>query len=271
MLNTYLPQASIKLALALLLTVLVSGLPTVSAEIVEQAIDYQDDGQSLRGYAYFDDSSDDKRPGILVVHEWWGLHDYARSRARQLAAMGYVAMAVDMYGVGQLADHPSEAREFMQVVTANVNTWRGRASAALTQLKALEMVDVSRIGAIGYCFGGATVLQLAYGGADLRGVVSFHGSLPIPEPRALPRIRASILVEHGAADSFVPVAGIAQFQETLEGAGVDWQMHYHAGAKHSFTNPDAAQHGMQGIAYNAAADARSWQSMRAFFAEVFDR
>lgn len=239
------------------------------AEIRSESIEYQDGEVSLRGHLAWDDSLQGPRPGIIVGHEWWGLNDYARSRAEQLAGMGYVAFAVDMYGAGKATTHGSQAKEWLQQITANSDAWRARALLGVDILRKRPEVDANRLAAVGYCFGGATVTEMAYAGADLAGVVSFHGTLPPAREDDLGRIKAKILVEHGAADGFVPAERIAQFQAALEQAGADWQMDIHGGAKHGFTNPAADSFGMDGLAYNAEADRRSWESMQRFFAEIF--
>jgi len=240
------------------------------AEVQTKTIEYNDGDTPLRGYLAWDDAVQGPRPGVIVVHEWWGLNDYARTRAEQLAGMGYVAFAVDMYGDDKVTEHGNEAKEWMQQITANMDAWRRRALLGLEVLRQQEKVDPQQVAAIGYCFGGATVMQMAYSGADLAGVVSFHGSLPPAAPEDLGRIKARILVEHGAADGFVPAERIAQFQEALEKADADWRMVINGGAKHSFTNPGADAYGIEGLAYDANADHRSWRDMQDFFAEIFD-
>jgi len=239
------------------------------AAVQTKTIEYQDGEVSLRGHLAWDDSIQGPRPGVIVVHEWWGLNDYARKRAEQLAEMGYAALAVDMYGQDKVTEHGSQAKEWMEQITGNIETWRRRALLGLDLLGRQEQVNAQQMAAIGYCFGGATVMQMAYSGADLAGVVSFHGSLPPPTADDLGRIKARILVEHGAADGFVPAERIGRFQEALSQAGADWRMVIHGGAKHSFTNPGADSYGIDGLAYNAEADRRSWQDMQAFFNEIF--
>ncbi|MGE0487388.1 MAG: dienelactone hydrolase family protein [Gammaproteobacteria bacterium] len=238
------------------------------AAVREQTVDYRDGDLALQGALYYDDARSGPRPGVLVIHEWWGLNDYARERARQLAELGYVAFAVDMYGAGKVTEHPKQAGEWAGVVTANVAAWRQRALAALAVLRGQSVVDPTRLGAIGYCFGGASVLQLAYSGADLRGVVSFHGSLPPVDAAEVGGIRASILVEHGGGDSFVSAERVAAFETALADSPVDWRLTVHGGARHGFTNPHAGEYGLEGLAYDARADRRSWEAMRAFLAEV---
>lgn len=239
------------------------------AEVQTKAIEYKDSDVPLRGYLAWDDSAQGPRPGVIVVHEWWGLNDYARKRAEQLAGMGYVAFAVDMYGDDKVTEHGNQAQEWMQQITANIEAWRRRALLGLDLLRKQDQVNPQKVAAIGYCFGGATVMEMAYSGADLAGVVSFHGSLPPATPEDLGRIKARILVEHGGSDSFVPPERVAKFQDALNQAGADWRMVINGGAKHSFTNPGADSYGIDGLAYNAEADRRSWQDMQDFFAEIF--
>lgn len=236
------------------------------AEIKMEALDYQGGDTALKGYLYYDDASDEKRPGVLVVHEWWGLNDYAKQRARALAELGYVALALDMYGEGKTTEHPQTAGEWAGAVTAELG--RERFAAAHALLRDHALTDDGKIGAIGYCFGGGVVLRAAKSGADLRGVVSFHGSLP-PEPVEPGTIKASILVCHGADDSFTSAEQVQAFQQSLKNAGADWQFITYGGAKHSFTSKAADTRGIPALAYNAKADRRSWAAMRSFFDEIF--
>jgi len=207
---------------------------------------------------------------VLVVHEWWGLNDFAREQARWLAEMGYVAFAPDMYGKGQVTNDPSQARELSgQFYGDNSSLMRERAAAGLDVLRRQNNVDRNRIAAIGFCFGGTTVLQLAYSGADIDGVVSFHGSLPSPAEADDEQIRAMILVLHGADDPVVSDEQAAQFQDAMKRASADWQMIYYGGAGHSFTNPAADDLNMPGVAFNADANRRSRRHMKLFFDELF--
>lgn len=256
-------------ATSFILTLLLFTLVTVSAQaaVKSETVEYKDGETALRGYLYWDDAVEGKRPGVLVVHEWWGLDDHARQRAEKLAALGYVAFATDMYGAGQVTEHAQKAGEWAQQITANLEAWRARAELGLAQLKEHPKVDAARLAAIGYCFGGSTVMQLAYGGADLHGVVSFHGSLPLAEEP--PDIKAQILVAHGADDPFVDAAHLDKFIQGLKDAGAKWQVNIYSGARHSFTNPDAGSHGMDALAYDATADRRSWAAMELFFEEIF--
>ena len=245
-------------------------VPDVAAGIAQKEIAYEHDGEQLQGHLYWDDTRTDKRPGVIVVHEWWGLDDYAKERAIKLAKMGYVAFAIDMYGVGKVTEHPDKAGEWMKINTSNVERWRDRALTALALLKQSEWVDNSRLAAIGYCFGGATVMQMAYAGADLDGVVSFHGSLPLPDVMLDEgEIKTKILVAHGGKDPFVSKDKLIEFETALENLKADVQVVIYAGAKHSFTNPGADARGMEALQYSPDADRRSWQQMQMFFAEIF--
>lgn len=239
------------------------------AEVQTKNVTYQHQDLELVGYLAWDDQFEGRRPGVLVVHEWWGLNGYARLRAEKLAQLGYVAFALDMYGQ-KVTEHPQEAREWSSAVRENVESWRQRAQAGLEVLRRQENVDPEQIAAIGYCFGGSTVQQLAYSGAPVKGVVSFHGGLTTPEADRTEPIKARILACHGAADPFIPEQAAQEFREALSEAGADWQMIYYADARHSFTNPDADERNIDGIQYNRKADVRSWHHMRLFFAELFD-
>jgi dienelactone hydrolase len=248
---------------------LAADVAPAAAAVKTRTVTYEYDGVQLKGFLAWDDVVQGKRPGVLVVHEWWGLNDYARGRARQLAKMGYVAFAPDMYGEGKTTEHPREAGEMATAVRKNVKTWQGRAQAGLKVLQDNENVDPARLAAIGYCFGGSTALQLAYSGADLKAVVTFHAALPVPDEEQARAIKAKVLVCHGAADKFIPEATAVKFRAALEAAKVDYEMIYFGGAVHSFTVKGADKHGNPGMAYNAEADHRSWQAMRGLFHEAF--
>ena len=239
------------------------------AAVKTQAVEYQVDGQSFTGYLAYDDSIKEKRPGVLVVHEWWGLGDYEKRRARMLAELGYVAFVVDMYGTGKLTDKPEQAKAWMTEVTTDVEWWRERAKNGIRQLQKQPMVDGENIAAIGYCFGGGTVLQLAYGDSNLKGVVSFHGSLPIPDSESFGKIKPRILVTHGNADGFVPREIVNKFQLTLDEAKANWEMITYGNVRHSFTNPKADTRGIEALKYDAYADQHSWQAMQNFLSSVF--
>jgi dienelactone hydrolase len=238
------------------------------ATIVTQTIAYDHDGVALEGHLAYDSSVSGKRPGILVVHEWWGLNDYARSRADKLARMGYVAFALDMYGKGKSTEHPDQAAAWMKAVNTNMDQWLQRAVAGLEVLKRHPQVDPRRLAAIGYCFGGATVQVLAYGGTKLKGVVSFHGSLIPPSADQAARTDARILICHGAQDPMNAPEAVSTYVNAMNATTIDWQLIAYGGTRHSFTNPDADKRGMAALAYSPSADRRSWQHMTNFLDEV---
>ncbi len=258
----------IRSCLALALT-LVPG-KEVQAKLVTKTIEYQQDGMVFKGFLAYDDSFQGKRPGVLVVHEYWGLNDFAKKEAEKLAGMGYVALAADMYGNGMVTKEPAEAaRMANELRVKNKPLLRARAQAALQTLAANPMVAPARLGAIGFCFGGTTVLELAYSGAALKGVVSFHGGLTSPAPEDLKGIKAAILVLHGADDPHVKAEDIAAFQEAMRKGGIDWQMVYFGNAVHGYMNPENGSDNSRGVAYNPKAAKRSWQHMQDFFKEMF--
>jgi dienelactone hydrolase len=244
-------------------------VPSTRAAVQSKEVSYSHEGVNFKGHLAWDDSVQGKRPAVLVVHEWWGLNDYARQRADKLAALGYVAFACDMYGEGKVTTHPEEAGQMAGEVRKNVKTWQGRAQAALKILQDHELVDAQKIAAIGYCFGGSTALELAYTGADLAAVVTFHGALPVPDSDQARAIKAKVLICHGARDGFIPEETIHKFRTALEDAKVDYEMDYYGGAVHSFTVPEAGKVGNPGMAYSPEADHRSWTSMLRLFNEVF--
>lgn len=245
-------------------------LGVAQAVVQSKAVQYQDGDTPLTGHLYWDDAIEGERPGVLLIHEWWGLNDYAQKRGYMLAELGFVAFAADMYGDGHVTTKPDQAREWMQAVTADVEGWRERALLGLEQLRASGMVANDQLAAIGYCFGGATVLQLSYANAPLRGVVSFHGALPAAPEEVKGKVGPKILVLHGQADSFVAPEVVTNFRNKLDEAGANWEMNTYGGARHGFTNPDAGKFGIPNLAYNEQADVRSWARMQAFFTEIFD-
>jgi dienelactone hydrolase len=262
----------IRLASVLLAMIMAVGVALqAGAEIRSETVEYRHGETRLEGQLYWDDRMAKKRPAVLVVHEWWGLTDSIRTKAHRLAELGYVALAADMYGQGKVAEHPAEAKEWMGQITENVEQWRQRAMAGLDLLRNREEVDPSRMAAIGFCFGGATVMQLAYGGADLQGVISFHGSLPAPDKEVTGPIQPSVLAFHGSADSFVPIERVQEFQEGLDRIGADWHFVTYGGARHGFSIPEADAHGMENLEYDPLAADRSWKHMRIFFKEIFAR
>lgn len=236
------------------------------AEVKEEQVTYKQGNINLKGYLYYDDAVKGPRPGILVVHEWWGLNEYSKRRARSLAEEGYIALAVDMYGEGKTTEHPKTAGEWSNAVTGELRN--ARFGAAYELLRTHELTDKKKIAAIGYCFGGGVVLREALAGADLVGVVSFHGALPTEgvEPGMA---KAKILVCHGAADPFNPPDQVVKFWQVLDKSGADWEFIAFGGAKHSFTSKEADSHGIPALAYNEAADRRSWAAMNRFFKEIF--
>ena len=254
----------------------VSAAAMLNAKIVTKAVAYEQAGVKLEGYLAYDDSkvsAGHKAPGVLVVHEWWGLNDYAKRRAAQLAELGYVAFAVDMFGVGVITADPKKAGELAGQFYGKP-LMAERAQAGLDQLLATGLVEAGQVAAIGYCFGGSTVQALAYAGAPLAGVVSFHGGLiPVPADAA-GRTKAKILVCHGAVDPFVNKEAVDAFTKAMNDGKFDYQFVSYAGAVHTFTNPDAdkiaAATGLP-IAYSPTADKRSWTHMKDFFAEIFGR
>jgi dienelactone hydrolase len=251
------------------LTLVCLALTEVEAKIVTQTVEYGQNGTVMRGFLAYNDSFKSKRPGVLVVHEWWGLNDFARERALKLAGLGYVALAADMYGGGATTRDREEAGKLAGALLGNPDLLRARAQAALKVLAADPRVDPKRLAAIGFCFGGTTVLELAYSGADLAGVASFHGGLPRTQPGDLKRLKASILVLHGADDPHVSPADIAAFEQAMRQAGADWQMVFFGGAVHGFTNPAAGDNRASGVAYDPRAARRSWRCLQEFFRDIW--
>lgn len=234
-----------------------------------EKIEYQHNGKTYIGSIAYDVNLKGKRPGVLVVHEWWGLDNYARIRAQQLAELGYVAFACDMYGDGKLAAHPDDARKMSGEVRKNIADWQARGAAALKVLTEHELVDKTRLGAMGYCFGGTTSLQLAASGADLKAVVTFHAALPKFTEDDAKKIKAKVLICHGADDFFIPKESVEAFQTTLKGARVPMTFEAYPDAFHSFTVPGVDKRMIKGMAYNLAADTKSWASMKKHFEEAF--
>ena len=239
------------------------------AEVKTKVVEYRDGDVVLEGFLAWDDAVKGARPGVLIVHQWLGVTDNERMRAERLAALGYVAFAADLYGKGVRPASMEEAASLSGRWKAERARLRVRVAAGLAELKRQPLVDSRRVAAIGYCFGGTAALELARSGAELAGVVTFHGGLDSPNPADGRNIRGKVLVLHGADDPYVPAADIAAFQQELRQAGVDWQMVYYSGAVHSFTQKEAGSDSSRGAAYNERADRRSWQAMREFFAELF--
>lgn len=237
----------------------------------EDNVSYTGDNISMNGYVVYDENKEGVRPAVIVVPEWWGLNDYPKHRARQLAELGYIAIAIDMYGDGKVADNPDSAGKYATPFYKDPQMAKRRFDAALAKLKTYSQVDTTKIAAIGYCFGGAQVLNMARLGENLKGVVSFHGNL-MGVPADKKTLKASILACNGAADTFVPAAEIASFKKEMDAVGADYTFKSYEGALHAFTNPAATEAGKKfglKIAYNAAADSASWQDMKAFFGKIF--
>ncbi len=246
---------------------------SVWAEIKGETVDYSSNGVTLKGYLAYDDSSAAKRPGVLVVHEWWGHNEYARQRARMLAEMGYTALAVDMYGDGKLAEHPKDAKAFMMEVLNNMDALKARFMVAKETLAGHETVDNEKIAAIGYCFGGGVVLGMARQGVDLDGVASFHGSLGTQTPAKKGAVKARVRVFTGAQDPMIPDEQVKLFEEEMKAADADYEVVVYPNATHSFTNPDADAFGKKfdmPLAYDADADKDSWAKLSAFLMDVFE-
>jgi dienelactone hydrolase len=239
--------------------------PAANAEIRGETVEYQSGDTVLKGYIAYDDAIEGKRPGVLVVHEWWGLNDYVRERARMLAELGYTALAVDMYGDGKTADHPDNAKEFATAARQNWETGKARFMKGLEVLHSHASVDPGRTAAIGYCFGGSVVLDMARAGADLDAVASFHGGLGTGNPATPGQVKARVLVLTGAADPMVPAEQVAGFKKEMEDAGAEYRVVSYEGAKHSFTNPAAdevAQKFGMPVGYDPKADEDSWEQMK---------
>lgn len=253
---------------------LVMALLTLSsaafAKLETKVIEYKQGDVTLEGYLAYDTKFKGPRPGVLVVHEWMGLDGYVKSRAEQLAKLGYVAFAADIYGKGVRPTTMEDAAKTSSSYKANPELWRARAVAGLETLKAQKNVDGKKIAGIGYCFGGSTVLELARAGVELNGVVSFHGNfatkLPVKGPGV---VKTKVLVLHGANDPFVKEDEYEDFIEEMQKSKADWQMISYGNAVHKFSNPDAGNDPSLGFAYDKSADQRSWSAMESFFKEIF--
>ena len=258
----------------ILLALLLGGCTvTAQAHVHGDEVTYTSGDTTLKGYLAYNTDVEGKAPAVLVVHEWWGHNEYARRRARMLAEMGYTALAVDMYGDGKTADHPDEAGAFAGQVMSNLDEARSRFLAAVAFLKKQESVDPDHIAAIGYCFGGGVVLNMARMGLELDGVASFHGSLAAKTPAEEGKVKAAVLVCHGADDQFTTPEQLEAFKKEMKDAGVDLTYKEYPGAKHSFTNPDAdaaAEKFGLPLGYDQAADKQSWKDLETFLQEVFE-
>jgi dienelactone hydrolase len=238
------------------------------AEVVFKTVEYKEGSTTLEGLSVYDDATQGKRPAVLVVHQWKGLGDYEKKRAEMLARLGYNVFAVDIYGKGVRLTNPKDASAEAAKYKNNRPLLRARVNAGLAVLQKHDLTDTTKVAAIGYCFGGTTALELARSGADISGVVSFHGGLsaPIPAPA---KIKAKVLALHGADDPNVPPAEVAAFEDEMRKAKADWALVSYGGAVHSFTDWNAGNDNSKGSAYNEKADKRSWEAMKSFFAEIF--
>ena len=250
---------------------LVLGGTMSEAKIVSKPIEYSSAGLTMQGTIAWDDASPAQRPGVLVAHDWMGEGPFSRSKAEALAKLGYVALAVDLYGKGVRAENADEAGKLAGALKGDRPLLRARMRAAMDTLLANKMVDAKRVAAIGYCFGGSAVLELARSGADVAGIVTFHGGLDTPTPQDAKNIKGKVLVLHGADDPFSPLPQVIALNQEMKDAGVDYQIVLYSHAVHSFTNPAAGSDNSKGAAYNAEADRRSWEAMKGFFSEIFKK
>lgn len=249
--------------------VLLAFASAASAEVQTREIEYKQGDTILQGLIAWDGAAKGKRPGVLVVHEWWGHNEHARNQAKRLAEAGYVGFALDMYGKGKVATHPKDAEAFMNEATKDPAVLAARFNAALAKLTQDSRVAPDKIAAIGYCFGGSVVLGRARAGADLAAVVSFHGALATKSPAEKGKVKARVLVLTGAADPMIPPEQVEAFNKEMTAAGATFHVVSYPGARHSFTNPNADKAGMDALAYNAEADKKSWAAMLELFQQVF--
>ena len=261
-------------SMVIALVMVCAGLAAAAPKIEGKSVEYTAGGVTLKGYIAYDKNVKGKRPGVLVVHEWWGQNEYVRKRARMLAELGYTALALDMYGEGRLASHPDDAGKFSSELMKNFPVAKERFLAALDFLKKQPTVDPDRIAAIGFCFGGGVVLNMARQGVDLKGVASFHGSLAVIKPDKPTPIRAAVRVYNGADDKFISAEAIEALKKEMAEQKVNFKFVNYPGAVHAFTNPEATEIGKKfnmPIAYNAAADKGSWADMQKFLKEIFKK
>jgi dienelactone hydrolase len=242
-----------------------------SAEVKTKKVEYKHGETTFVGHLAWDDAVTGKRPGVLVVHEWWGLNAHAKERAEGLAKLGYVALACDMYGNGKTAAHPDDARKMSGEVRKSVREWQARAAAALKVLTESEFCDADRLGAMGFCFGGSTALQLGASGAKLKAIVTFHAALPQFKTEEAAKIAAKVLICHGKEDFFIKPEDITNFRKAMDEGKVSYTFEEYPGAFHSFTAKDADAAKIKGMAYNKDADEKSWASMTKLLEEAFKK
>lgn len=241
-----------------------------AAEVKTEAVDYKFDGVTLKGHVFYDAAAKEKRPGVVVVHEWWGLNEYAKTRAKMLAELGYVAFCADMYGDGAVTEHPMKAGEMATTVRKNKDVWLGRANAAIEALQKRPEVDPHKLAIMGYCFGGTTALQVALtGNPDVKAAISFHGALPAVTADDAKKVKAKVLICHGADDTFIKEEAVAGLKAAFDAAKVDYDFQSYPGAVHSFTVKGADEKNIKGMAYNEEADKKSWAAMQKVLKEAF--
>lgn len=243
----------------------------VSVKVKGTEITYKTDSTNLKGYIAFNENKKGKRPGVLIVHEWWGHNDYVRQRADSLAKLGFTAIAIDMYGDGKQANHPSDAGKFAGAVFKNLPEAKARFYAAMEVLKAHKTVNEDKLAAIGYCFGGSVALTMANSGADLDAVAAFHSGVSLP---IMPndKLKAKVLICNGADDPFISSTSVTKFKKAMDSINADYEYIAYPGVKHSFTSKEADKNGEKfnlPLAYNADADQKSWESLQKLLNEVF--
>ncbi len=242
---------------------------TVEAKIRHENVIYKDGNTTLEGYLAYDDSHTGKMPMIIVAHEWWGLNNYIKMRCDMLAKLGYAAFAADIYGKGIRATTAKEAGRLSSFYSKNRKLLRERMLAAYNLAKKYKFVDANDMAVIGYCFGGGAAFELAMSGVNLKGVVTFHGAIDLPDTAGLKNIKAKVLICHGANDPFVPVSAVTKLMKEMSNAGINYEVNFYSGTVHAFTNPASGNDPSKGVAYNKLSDERSWQAMKDFFKEIF--
>jgi dienelactone hydrolase len=245
---------------------------SAAAEVQTKEIEYREGDTTLQGFLAWDDAAKGKRPGVLVVHEWWGHNAHARKQARRLAEADFVGLAVDMFGKGKVTTHPEDAKGFMAEATKNAGTLAARFDAGLALLKQQPQVNPKKIGAAGYCFGGTVALEMARAGKPLDAIATFHAGLaPRGEPARKGKVKAPVLAQTGGQDPMIPPEQVSAFEEEMKQAGVKAKVIVYPGARHAFTNPDADKAGMDALAYDAEADRKSWEEAARFFRETLGK